>query len=165
MHYCKLLLRCKGNRKLEIHSANILPTHICLQCTYLSFDMLQLICVFLCELTIMNGNCMAELDAGTKPRFSASLLRVTKLLNNTCCNINSRNCCCFNSIRSWRALISFSNVLHCCIRFFYWFSDQNFWNWKWFAFTCAELAGNPIQRISFLSFDIIFIAINTFKAS
>lgn len=31
--------------------------------------------------------------------------------------------------------------------------------------TCAELVGNPIQRISFFAFDIIFIAIRTFNAS
>lgn len=31
--------------------------------------------------------------------------------------------------------------------------------------TCAEFVGKPIQRISFLSFDIIFMAISTFNAS
>lgn len=111
--------------------------------TYLSSDMLQLICVFLCVLTVMNGNSIAEFFDGTRPRSSASLLRVTKLLNETCCKISSRNCCCLLSMRSFRISISASKALHCC----------------------AELVGKPIQRISFLSLEMMFIAIRTFSAS
>lgn len=80
---------------------------------YLSSDMLQLICVFLCVLTVIKGNWIAEFCDGTRPRSSASLLRVTKLLNETCCKMSSRNCCCLFSIRSRRISISASKALHC----------------------------------------------------
>lgn len=82
--------------------------------THLSSDMLQLICVFLCVLTVMKGNSIAEFFDGTIPRSSASLLRVIKLLNETCCKIRSRNCCCLLSMRSFRISISASKALHCC---------------------------------------------------
>lgn len=33
------------------------------------------------------------------------------------------------------------------------------------SITCAEFVGSPIQRISFLSFEIMFIAMRTLSAS
>lgn len=81
--------------------------------THLSSDMLQLICVFLCVLTVMKGNWIAEFCDGTSPRSSDSLFRATRVLNETCCKISSRNCCCLLSIRSRRISISASKALHC----------------------------------------------------
>lgn len=60
--------------------------------TYLSLVTLQLILVDLCVFTIINGSCMDEFAVGILPCLSASLLRLMRLLNETCCNSNSLNC-------------------------------------------------------------------------
>mgnify|MGYP004589743829 CR=1 FL=1 len=111
--------------------------------SYLSFEMLQSMTVFLLVFTIRNGSCMAEFGFGGPRRLSLARLRSTKFLKEICERINWCNCCVFALILSIFFFLSFSSARH---------------SWR-------ELVGKPNHLISFFSFEIIFIAIKTFKAS
>lgn len=105
--------------------------------------MLQSMTVFLLVFTMRNGSCMAELGFGGPRRLSFKRLRSTRFLNEMCERMSWWSCCVFALIFSIFFFLSFSSAKH----------------------SCNELVGKPNHRISFFSLEIIFIAINTFKAS
>lgn len=111
--------------------------------TYLSLEILQSMTVFLFVLTMMKGNWIVEFGCGGPCVLHSSRFRSTRLLNDICCKTRSCNCCVFCLIRSTRFFRSFSS-----------------WTHSW-----SEFVGRPSHRISFFSFDIIFMAIRTFSAS
>lgn len=115
----------------------------CFYWTYLSFEMLQSMTVFLLVFTIRNGSCMAELGFGGPRRFSFKRLRSTKFLKEMWERISWCNCCVLALILSIFFFLSFSKATH----------------------SCKELVGKPSHLISFFSLEMIFIAINTFRAS
>lgn len=111
--------------------------------SYLSLEMLQSITVFLLVLTIMKGNWIAELGLGGPCRDSFRRFRSTKFLNEMCWRISWCNSCVLALILSIFLFRSFFKARH----------------------SCCEFVGNPNHLISFFSFEMIFIAIKTFKAS
>lgn len=140
--------------------------------------------VFLFVLTIINGSPMAEFWAGVPRDATRSRLRFIRFLKDNIYSTKSYDhvlldhrlgCLYLNKKILYFISLGLKPLLSLCYLFLLWKRNKikiypiTTVMWTHCTSMCwhswAELVGRPIQRISFFSLEMIFIAIKTLRAS